>query len=716
MLPRSATVKPAALVALAALASFALVCSAGCTAEKTQILSAAAVSPALDAYRLPAPDKLPAGLVQGQDVSRFRYGNEFDPALLHNCEDFVSNPHNVGLFQPGAEMGKVGDAAFALYRLDIPSEYLDAGAGNTTLTLYAGDTVAGTPAQWIGLANFSTGRWDWQPWPANGELSLDLPSGRYTSPAGQLCVVPLTTGAAGNIELRWLRLGPNMPPQFSLLPSGPEEYFNTLPCGVAWTIVDLADPDARDGDPEPVKEYAPHDTAYLPYTLPAGAILNDCGKSWIDFRATDVDGGQTTLRGTFRAGWMHSLHGPNPSSDGTQASAFEPGGTSYTCGSLHSCGIGGYDAAVQKRDPDGTLKWDRIFGSTSFGDIATDIALDSVGNVYVCGLYGESIDNGTLFINKIDSTGALKWQKFYNDSFSGRPRLALTASDAVCVAATHNSLVDETIFYAVLDTAGGEFIAVDIGRGGCDARASGICRGDMGMTICGTVKGLPSDPNATQLVAFEALPENGQILWQQAWGASSLPEDCFDITPAGPNYLVCSNWDSGGTGNGVVSLINGENGTPLFMREYSLVDDGYEDITGGVVLEDGSFVLSAQVYGTGGSYDFGLLHLSPDGELLDQRGWGSSSLGELPQRLSLGADGSLLFAGSAYNFDSGQLWHEASPSGVLLDYDYGIDDAQLVSTDSSLVLISNMGLYMDATGVIEDDPAAGGAVAMRYWY
>ncbi|TAN58007.1 MAG: DUF4347 domain-containing protein [Rhodospirillales bacterium] len=126
------------------------------------------------------------------------------------------------------------------------------------------------------------------------------------------------------------------------------------------------------------------------------------------------------------------------SSDDANAIAVEGSGNVYTIGvfsgtvdfdpgtgttALTSMG-GASDIFIQKLDSTGTLVWAKAMGGTN-SDTGTGIALDGSGNVYTTGSFYGTVDfdpgTGTtaltsmggpdIFVQKLDSTGALIWAK-----------------------------------------------------------------------------------------------------------------------------------------------------------------------------------------------------------------------------------------------------------------------------------------------------------------
>lgn len=94
---------------------------------------------------------------------------------------------------------------------------------------------------------------------------------------------------------------------------------------------------------------------------------------------------------------------------------------------------GGRDALIMSFDSAGTYRWSTSFGSSDGnGDVATDIAVDSLGNSYVTGFYQGEISSDTVnllevlgttdaFVASFDSAGDYRWEQEYqgNDNLFG---------------------------------------------------------------------------------------------------------------------------------------------------------------------------------------------------------------------------------------------------------------------------------------------------------
>ena len=111
-------------------------------------------------------------------------------------------------------------------------------------------------------------------------------------------------------------------------------------------------------------------------------------------------------------------------------------GNVYIVGSIGGTGQYDRNAYIVKMNSSGVVQWDALLGTNGSYSFQRweDVAIDSSGNVYVCGTCranSPSPDRG--HIAKYNSSGTIQWQKQYGDS--GNPNFF--ACD----------LVDDTDFY-----------------------------------------------------------------------------------------------------------------------------------------------------------------------------------------------------------------------------------------------------------------------------
>ncbi|WP_207513916.1 SBBP repeat-containing protein [Longitalea luteola] len=134
--------------------------------------------------------------------------------------------------------------------------------------------------------------------------------------------------------------------------------------------------------------------------------------------------------------WVRRYNGPANSHDGAMAIAVDEKGNVYVTG--ESIGVGtNSDYATIKYDCDGNMLWvARYNNPNNRNDIAVDIAVDKLGNVYVTGASDSTGSNSDYITIKYDANGNELWVARFNgpgNSIDAAHALALDALGNVYV-------------------------------------------------------------------------------------------------------------------------------------------------------------------------------------------------------------------------------------------------------------------------------------------
>jgi hypothetical protein len=128
-------------------------------------------------------------------------------------------------------------------------------------------------------------------------------------------------------------------------------------------------------------------------------------------------------------GWVRKYNGPGSSYDLPSAIAVDGSGNAYVTG--YSIGpTGGFDYATIKYHPTGDTAWIRRYdGPAGSHDLATAIAVDNLGNVYVTGYsvgIGTDYDYATI---KYYANGDTAWVRRHNGPGNGLDQASAIAVD-----------------------------------------------------------------------------------------------------------------------------------------------------------------------------------------------------------------------------------------------------------------------------------------------
>ena len=116
--------------------------------------------------------------------------------------------------------------------------------------------------------------------------------------------------------------------------------------------------------------------------------------------------------------WQQNLNGTAHGDDWASSVAVDKLGNVVAAGTTQNTGTG-FDFAVAKFNPHGTLLWQQsLNGSANGNDGATSVAVDNLGNVVAAGstlnIIGPADELSDFTVAKFDGNGTLLWQRNLN--------------------------------------------------------------------------------------------------------------------------------------------------------------------------------------------------------------------------------------------------------------------------------------------------------------
>jgi len=328
--------------------------------------------------------------------------------------------------------------------------------------------------------------------------------------------------------------------------------------------------------------------------------------------------------------WVRNYNGPGSGIDVATAIALDGSGNVYVTGK--SPGIGaGDDYATVKYDPAGTEQWVRRYnGSGNGDDAACAIALDGSGNVCVTGRspgIGTGDDYATVMY---DPAGVEQWVRRYDGPGSGddaASTIALDGSGNVCVTGRSPGIGTGNDYATVkYDPAGVEQWARRCnGPGNGDDAASAIALDGSGsIYVTGTCFASTGDYDWATVKYDPA----GNERWVAYFNGTANSDDAAEAIAVGDSarVLVAGSVASLGTGEDGVTLKYDSAGALLEAGRYAGKRHGSDRLRAIALDDSGDVFVAGLTNGPGVSQDFVLVKYGRAGGVPVDRDVGVTSI------------------------------------------------------------------------------------------
>ena len=405
----------------------------------------------------------------------------------------------------------------------------------------------------------------------------------------------------------------------------------------------------------------------------AGAFIEDVFSTTLytgTGAAQSIPNGIRLAAGATSAGWIGTLGG-----DGTDIGysvAVDSSGNVYVCGQSNASGT--IDFIVAKYNASGVIQWQRRLGGSGSG-IGLSVSVDSSGNVYVCGRSSASGTNDFI-IAKYDTSGAIQWQRRLGGSGSDQGKaVALDSSGNVYVCGASNASGTNNFIIAKYSTSGVIQWQRSLGGSGDNSGRSVSVDSSGNVYVCGY-----SDASGTYNFIIAKYNTSGVIQWQRRLGGSGSFNggESVSVDSSG-NVYVCGSSDASGTNDFIVAKYD-TSGAIQWQRRL-----------GGAASEAGLSVSvdsSGNVYVCGrssasGTNDFIIAKYDTSGAIQWQRSLGESGAEEATS-VAVDSSGNVYVCGMSDVFGTNNLIVAKLPGDGSGTGAYNVGGATFVYAPSTL--------------------------------
>jgi uncharacterized delta-60 repeat protein len=263
-------------------------------------------------------------------------------------------------------------------------------------------------------------------------------------------------------------------------------------------------------------------------TVDSSSNVYLCGGSFVGV-SNDIQIAKYNTSGTIQ--WQRRLSNSSGQDLGNSV-AVDSSGNVYIFGYSNQSGT--TDCQIAKYDTSGTIQWQRtLSGGTEIG---YSVAVDSSGNSYVCGYTSFGV-SGTwgFIIAKYNTSGTIQWQRRLDSSGQDYGySVAVDSSGNVYVCGQSNASGTDDIQIAKYDTSGTIQWQRTLGGGASDVGYSIAVDSSSNVYVCGY-----SNASGTVDIQIAKYNTSGTIQWQRSLGSSSTDIGNSVAVDSSGNVYLC---------------------------------------------------------------------------------------------------------------------------------------------------------------------------------
>ena len=382
----------------------------------------------------------------------------------------------------------------------------------------------------------------------------------------------------------------------------------------------------------------------LTTSQPDRVYIEDTFSTWL---YTGNGNGQNILNGirlgggATSPGWIATLSGSG--NDEGNSVAVDSSGNVYVCGFSDASGT--EDFQIAKYNTSGVIQWQRRLGSSG-NDRGLSLAVDSSGNVYVCG-YSNASGTNDFQIAKYNTSGVIQWQRRLGGSgIDVGNSVAVDSSGNVYVCGRSNASGNFDFQLAKYSTNGVIQWQRRLGGSGSDVGQSVAVDSSGNVYVCGR-----SNASGTDDFQIAKYNTSGVIQWQRRLGGSSSSEGCYSVAvDSSGNVYVCG--DTNASFGFIDFQIAKYNTSGVIQWQRRLGGSSSDDQALSVAVDSSGNVYVCGSSGASGTNDFQIAKYNTSGVIQWQRRLGGSG-SDVGQSVAVDSSGNVYVCG--YSDISGTL-------------------------------------------------------------
>jgi parallel beta-helix repeat protein len=289
----------------------------------------------------------------------------------------------------------------------------------------------------------------------------------------------------------------------------------------------------------------------------------------------------------------------------------------YVCaGATMSFGAGSWDFWVLKLDSNGAISWQKTYGGSNY-DMPSTIQQTVDGGYIMVGRtdsYG-SMENGDIWVLKLQADGTVDWQKTYGGNYQDFDGTSVhqTKDGGYVVAGTCNYTESNYDFWLLKLDANGVVVWQKTYGGSSTDMATFIQQtADGGFVVAGDTYSFGASSWNFWVLKLDS---NGNVVWENAYGGDSADYAYVVRETSDGNYIVAGNTYSFGAGNGDLLLIKlDSDGDIVWQNTYGGTDLEHE-MSIEQTTDTGFIVAGSTKSYNAGYYDAWVLKLDMNGEI-----------------------------------------------------------------------------------------------------